>query len=287
MEKCWFVLRQTHYPAPEYTRQSMAFGEAEGPILLGHFIPSPKDIDQVINRGGIIPFPRDMPIWATSTIDLRFSNSTGRDIETSAKVGAPIATAVGMTVNAEAGIVFRRMMGDTWAIDRLDTQIVQPTLAYLEQCRASAQVAAWVDKNKMLGAWKAYMVSGLMIARGAKNEKKDTSENGENVGVGGDVPSVATAEMKVKYTDKKGVETSGQHINDFIWAIRLSEVSKSLFVSDLSQKIVTKGTVFAPHSDKVDIKAVLAKDGLDEENVHTLEVFKGDEQQFLVAIDGC
>lgn len=184
MEKCWFVLRQTHYAAPEYMHLSMAYGEAEGPVRLGHFIPSPKEIDQVINSGGITPFPRDMRIWPTTAVDFRFSEKAERDIETSAKGGAPIAAVAGVTVNAEAGVVFKRMMGNTWAIDRLDTQIVQPTMAYLEKCRKSTQVAAWVEKNKVLGAWKVYMISGLMIARGAKNERKETAETEEHAGGG-------------------------------------------------------------------------------------------------------
>jgi hypothetical protein len=84
----------------------MAFGEAEGPLLLGHLIPSPKEIDQVINREGIAPFPLDMRIWATSTIDLRFSNSSERDVETSGKAAAPITAAAGLTLGADAGVVF-------------------------------------------------------------------------------------------------------------------------------------------------------------------------------------
>jgi hypothetical protein len=184
MEKCWFILRQTHYAAPEYKYPGMAYGEAEGPVRLGHFIPSPKEIDQVINSDGITPFPRDMKIWATTAVNLRFSNKTEKDIETSAKGGAPIIAAAGMTIKAEAGLVFQRIMGNTWAIDRLDTQIVQPTMAYLEECRESTQVAEWVEKKKVLGTWKVYMVSGLMIARGAKNERKETSETEER-GSGG------------------------------------------------------------------------------------------------------
>ena len=63
-------------------------------------------------------------------------------------------------------------------------------------------------------------------------------------------------------------------------------MSKGLFGSDLSQKVVTKGTVFAPGSDKVDIDALMAEEGLDGDNVHKLEVENGNEQQFLLAMDG-
>lgn len=182
MEKCWFVLRQTHYPAPEYKFPGMAFGEAEGPLRLGHFISSPKAIDGVINAGGIVPFPRGMRIWCTKAVDFRFSHKTEKGIELSGKAGAPIAAAAGVTINAEAGVVFKRTMGEGWIIDRLETQIVQPTLSYIEQCHQSSEVSAWVQKNKTLGAWKMYMISGLMIARGAKKERSQETEIGEETG---------------------------------------------------------------------------------------------------------
>ncbi|KAH8878800.1 hypothetical protein GQ53DRAFT_789686 [Thozetella sp. PMI_491] len=286
MEKCWFVLHQTHYPAPEYAHQSMAHGAAEGPILLGHLLPSPKAVDQVINLEGITPFPRDMRVWATAAVDFRLSRSKEQGINVSSKAGVPIAAAAGITVNGEAGAVFRRMMGDSWAIDRLDRQIVQPTLTYLEQCRTSPQVAAWIEKNKTLGSWKAYMVTGLIIARGAKSERKDTKENEMRIGGGVDVPGVATAEAAVKHLNKDEVETSGQHITDFVWAIRLTEVSKRWFSSDLSQKTLSKGSVFAPKSETIDPKAVLSEEGLDGQDVHALEVFNDDEQEFFITMDG-
>lgn len=104
------------------------------------------------------------------------------------------------------------------------------------------------------------------------------------------MPVIATAEINAKYTDKKEVETSaGRHLTDFVWAVRLTEVSTSLFSSDLSQKVVTKGTVFAPDSSNIDakaVKAVFAEEGWGREGVDALEVSKGVEQQFLVTIDG-
>ncbi|EHK17751.1 uncharacterized protein TRIVIDRAFT_160754 [Trichoderma virens Gv29-8] len=277
MDKCWFVLRQTHYPAPEYKHPGMAFGAAEGPICLGHFIPSPKQIDSVINSDSITPFPRSMRIWPTTAVDFRLSNNTTKGVQASAGVSAPIAAATGMTANAEAGVVFRKMMGDTWAIDRLDTQIVQPTMAYLEQCRSSAQIAAWVEKNKLLGSWKIYMISGLIIARGAKYERKEGTEAEQN--------GRGTAEAKIKHADTKKIDIAGRYLNDFVWAIRLTEVSKILFGSDLSQKVVRKGTVFAPGSDNVDVMAVMAKEGLEGGDIHALEVSNRGQQEFLIAIN--
>ncbi|KAL7912199.1 hypothetical protein GGI35DRAFT_309369 [Trichoderma velutinum] len=285
MDKCWFVLRQTHYPAPEYKHQGMAFGIAEGPVCLGHFISSPRKIDSIINSEGITLFPRNMRIWSTTAVDFRFSNNTTKGVQASVGVGLPIAAAIDMTINTEAGVVFRRLMGDTWAIDRLDTQIVQPTMPYLEQCRNSAQIAAWVEKNKILGFWKIYMISGLMIARGAKYERKEITEAEQKGGCRADLIGHVEAEATVKHSAMQNIETTGRSLNDFVWAIRLTEVSKMIFGPDLYQKVVRKGTVFAPISEKEDIKAVLDKEGLEGDDIHPLEVYNGDEQEFFILID--
>ncbi|EHK24364.1 uncharacterized protein TRIVIDRAFT_30927 [Trichoderma virens Gv29-8] len=275
MDKCWFVLRQTHYPAPKYTDRNMAYGEAKGPLRLGHLIPGPKAVDEVINSDAITPFPSNMHIFSTTTVNFWLSNKTEKETEAAAQGEIPIAAAAGVTVKVEAGVVFRKMMGDTWAIDRLETQIVQPTLTYLDACRKSAQVAAWIDKNKTFGSWKVYMISGLMIARGAKSERTKTSTSGAHGGAGG-----------VGFTANIAIETSGQHADDFVWAIRLTEVSKGPFHSDLSRKPVMRGAVFAPGVNKVDVNAVFAEEGLDGDDVHVTEMFDGDKQQFLVTMDG-
>lgn len=117
MNKCWFVLRQTHYPAPEYTHPGKAFGAAKGPILLGSFIPSHRELDNVINPDAITPFPKGMRIWTTNAVDFRFSHTGDKGVEAGAKAAAPVAAAAGVMVGAEAGAVFKRVMGDVWEVE--------------------------------------------------------------------------------------------------------------------------------------------------------------------------
>ncbi|KAK3319882.1 hypothetical protein B0T19DRAFT_433244 [Cercophora scortea] len=292
MDKCWFVFRQPHYPAPVYKLPGMAHGKAEGPLLLGHLIPGPRKVDEVINSGGIVPFPRDMRIYPTKTADFRLSDTAESEVESSAKGSAPIAAAAGVNVSADAGTVFRRMMGYTWEVDHLETQIVQPTLAYLEDCRQSPDIKAWIEHNKtfLIGTWTVYMISGLMIARGAKNKRKETSETEQNMGGSADVSGVASIEGKVKHGTKKELEISGVHTDDFVWAIRLTEVSKNVFRSTLAYEALTQGATLAPSLEKVDIDAILADEGLhlgDGGDVRPVEVVKETgEQLFLIGIDG-
>jgi hypothetical protein len=171
MDKCWFVLRQAHYPAPAYVHPGMARGEAVGPILLGHIIPSLKELDQTVNSDGPLPFPRDMRIWPTTMCEFRWLKTTQNGIETYVKAGAPILAPAGVTIKGDVGLAFQRTVGDFWDFDRLDTQIVQPTRTYIDQCLKSDPVSSFVDKHKFLNSWSLCMISGLMIARGGKSER--------------------------------------------------------------------------------------------------------------------
>lgn len=184
MEKCWFVLRQTHYPAPEYKHAGMAFGEATGPIRLGHFIPGKKKIDDVINAANITQFPSDMQISRTEVDGFRFSDRTEKDFDLSGKAGAPIAAAMGVNLKAEACMAFTRIMGSEWTVDQMDTYIVQPTAHYIEQCLESTELKNWIEKNKTLSSWKLYMISGLMIARGARRDSQLIKKSEEEAGPG-------------------------------------------------------------------------------------------------------
>ncbi len=176
MDTCWFNLKQAHYLAPEYVHESMAFGEAEGDLLLGHFLPGPRAIDNVINQGGVAPFPKNMRIRSQTVAHFRYVRNSERTIEGGAGGGGPVGPGVPVEVTVDAGTMFRRHMGESWTIERLESQIVQPTPAYFALCRRSAELAAWIAKHKTLGAWTVYMITGLMIARGAKTEKTDGSE---------------------------------------------------------------------------------------------------------------
>ncbi|KAK8023583.1 hypothetical protein PG993_011649 [Apiospora rasikravindrae] len=283
MDKCWFVLRQRH-PAPVYTEPGMAFGAAEGPIRLGHFVADPKELDQVINTEDITPFPRNMRIWATGTAQFCLSQKESRVHDNGIVVNLPIATAVGATVSAEARAVFRRIMGEQWDIERLDTQIVQPTEAYLEQCSQSEQLAMWVKKHKRLGAWKAYMISGIMIAHGAKYEHNNGGETGAKLGGGVDLFGAAGVNANIENMKDNGISMGGEIKSNFVFAVRLTEVSKAMFRSNIKQKTITKGTVFAAGPRRCEVAEMLTGAGLAGANMHNLEVVQGEDLEYMIQI---
>ncbi|CEJ87967.1 hypothetical protein VHEMI04570 [[Torrubiella] hemipterigena] len=266
----------------------MAFGATEGPVLLGHIIPSPREIDSVINAGGITPFPKAMRIWATTAVDFRFSKLTDNGVETGAKVDVPIVAPTGTTVATEASLVFKRVMGDAWEVDRLETQIVQPSLQYLNDCRrSSSELDSWVNVRR-LDRWKVYMVSGLIIARGARRNRIDEKTNSFNIGSSVGVSGMQVS-ANVKRTNEAHASISGAYSNDFVWAVRLTEVSKSLFASDIQLKTFTKGATLqsslGSDSETVNMQTVLDDMGENDYNVQSLKVFNNDVEEAFIVLD--
>lgn len=171
MDKCWFVLRQSHFLAPQYTQPEMARGEATGSLLLGHLVPSLKQLDQVINSEGQIPFQRDMRIEQTTLTDFHWGTAADSGLQTGAKASIPIAAAAGLTIQAGIGAQFEKTVEDSWQFDQLDTQIIRPTRNYIKQCLKLPQVVEHIERVKTLGFCKLFMISGLMIARGCAREQ--------------------------------------------------------------------------------------------------------------------
>ena len=185
MDKCWFVLRYQHYTAPKYESEHMAYGKAEGPLRLGHLIPSPKAVDNIINTGNdVLPFPKDMSITKSRTKNFSYAKTVERTAEGGTSVEVPIAAVAGLNIILDSGALFQTIMGSTWNIEHLETQIMQPTADYVRQCREARTVTSWIEEHKKLGAWKMYMVTGLMIARGARHDVVDSKKKGGDVGAG-------------------------------------------------------------------------------------------------------
>ena len=58
--------------------------------------------------------------------------------------------------------------------------------------------------------------------------------------------------------------SSGDHIGDFIWAIRLAKVHKGLLMRDWSISAYTKKATFTNGGSEVDIEGVLRDEKLDK-----------------------
>lgn len=168
MDQVWFKLRHTHNPAPDV--ETLGTSTETGPILLGQFIPDLNHLDQVINRGGIRPFPGDMKVWHSQTVKFKWDSSRSTQIDASGFAGAPAA---GLNIQATASGAFRQSVENYSEFERLDCYIVNPVKSYVNEYLAGGSVADHVKSQKALGAWKLFMITGIMIARGANTSNKE------------------------------------------------------------------------------------------------------------------
>ena len=169
--KCWFVLRQSHYPPPLLPENGTGKVSGGGPVSLGHLIPDLKHLDDVINRNGPLDIPLDMPIYPTRQSNLQFETHTSRGVEIAAGIGVPIAAAIGTTIELDVGTAFKRTIQNYWEFESLDTYIIQPTDEFIEDSVEDVEVDAYLKKRGPFASSTIFMITGIMVARGAKIEK--------------------------------------------------------------------------------------------------------------------
>lgn len=78
-----------------------------------------------------------------------------------------MGAATGITVGAELDAEFKKTTRNWAEFASLDTEVVQPSRAYIDQLLALPDVQEHIgrDSKARLGSWSVYVVTGLMIAR--------------------------------------------------------------------------------------------------------------------------
>jgi len=176
---------------------------------------------------------------------------------------------------ANVAAVFQKSASNYSNYESLDTSIIQPTMAYIEDSLKTGLVQKELEGRKLLGvsSWTLFMVTGLIIARGATNKHHDLTEASmsgqaranvlEDVGVG----------AKTSISSKKKDSLSYQKASDFVWAVRLTKVTKRPFIAGVARETVVRGATFSMEEDSEHIgwKAELAAEGLEPgDDNHTL-----------------
>lgn len=262
MDKCWFVLRQSHYPPPEY---SEAEDSSRGAICLGHIIPDLKHLDNVINTDGPEPYPANMPVYTTKKWSLSWESDRRHHMELSASGDAPIGP---VQADANVAVVFQKSTSSYSNFDSLDTNIIQPTLAYIEDSLENELVQKELESGKVLGvsSWTMFMVTGLTIARGATDKQHGLAAASTSGHAQAKVSGDIGVEAKASLCSKKEDSRSYQKASDFVWAIRLTKIMKRPFAAALMRDTVVKGATFSmggEDSEPIEGKAGLGTEGLD------------------------
>ncbi|KAF4447233.1 hypothetical protein F53441_9220 [Fusarium austroafricanum] len=271
MDKCWFVLSQTHYPPPQESDENGAFKQT-GPLCLGHFIKNLKHLDHVINTGGPEPFPLDMPVYRTGPIEFEWESTKEGGFDASIGADVPIAAAPGINAKASLGFALKKTIGNSWQIEQLETLTVEPTRAYINRCLAGEQIAEFLEDNKLGPTWSIFIITGLKIVRG--NSTQETShgrEKGINGGPGVGVAGIAEVSVEGGFSSTTSTSTAAKHTHDFVWAVRLSKITKGLFDKKWSKKTYSRGATFDMKESETDIQTMLSDEGLMTTEVLTVE----------------
>ncbi|KAJ5116710.1 hypothetical protein N7456_001058 [Penicillium angulare] len=164
MDKVWFKLRQTDYPAPP--EESMLSGPDENtsdrsPINLGHIIPDLKQLDCPLNADSRLPFPLRMQVHRTEVTNFAWSKRDRADHSVALALGAPVASAaIGVTAGPMFNLAFKNATEQHESYDHLDTYIVNPTEQYVSDCLEELD-----NHITSKGSWTVFMITGLKIAR--------------------------------------------------------------------------------------------------------------------------
>lgn len=185
MDKCWFVLKQTHYPPPP--DESLLRGIPDGPLCLGHLVPSLRQLDQVINVEEFKEFPRKMRVWRHDTIDFTLDQSTGRDVGVLGQASLPLLGSIpGVNGTASIGALFSKRVANHYQFSRLEQYIISPPAAWIAASIDTDEVREHIRRTtNKLGRWKMYLITGIAVARaGARTASTESKGIALHGGVG-------------------------------------------------------------------------------------------------------
>ncbi|KAL2692042.1 hypothetical protein Neosp_002445 [[Neocosmospora] mangrovei] len=270
MDKCWFVLSQTHVPPPRV--EDGAFTQT-GPLCLGHFIKDLKHLDHVINTNGPEqPFPLDMPIIRTGPIEFEWGSNREVGFDVSVGADVPVAAAPGINAKASLGLAFKKSLGTSWQIEQLETLTFNPTRSYINRCLAGEQIVEFLADNKFGPTWKIFIVTGLKIVRGNSTQTiSHGRERGINGGPGVGVAGIAEASVQGGFSSGTSTSTSAKNTHDFVWAVRLSKISKGLFDKKWQKKTYSEGATFDMEERGRSIESMLLDEGLEDSELFMID----------------
>lgn len=79
--------------------------------------------------------------------------------------------------------------------------------------------------------------------------------------------------------------TAATHTHDFVWAVRVSKITKGLFDKKWSQKTYSKGATFDMKQSETDIQRILSGEGLASSEILTIEASEAGLEQIVVPVD--
>ncbi|VUC25254.1 unnamed protein product [Clonostachys rosea] len=248
-DKCWFVLKQTHYPPPAFPTNGAGTVSGSGPLCWGHIIPSIAKLDNVINPRGPPEITPDIRIYHTKSSNLTWDTSIRNERSTSSQFSLPLGVGIGMRIGADLGASFQQTVKTFWQFESLDSYIFQPTLEYVEDVMESDEVQAYLKRHSGLISTSLFMITGIMVARGGEGLISEMENKTPHGGPTVDMASVVKLELDASTSRTTSTSVSTEKASDFVWAIRLAKISKEgVFDRRWSCSTLSKGATFSGHS---------------------------------------
>lgn len=89
-------------------------------------------------------------------------------------------------------------------------------------------------------------------------------------GVSG-VAGIAEASVQGGFSSATSTSTSAKNTHDFIWAVRLSKITKGLFDKKWSKKTFSEGATFDMQERGRSIESILLDEGLEDSEVFMID----------------
>jgi hypothetical protein len=123
-----------------------------------------------------------MPIYPTKAWDLTWEVNKSHGVDISGEAGVPVAA--GLAIKLDARVAFTRTIKNFWEFVSLDTFIFQPTSEYVEDSVEDDEVAAYLKRRGFLGSSTIFMITGVIVARGAKTKTSEVRKRNVHAGSG-------------------------------------------------------------------------------------------------------
>ena len=211
----------------------------EGPICLGNIIASPADPEEKENQSP----PRER-LGDNQTYNARKSGWS--DIGTARHTieGGLFAKFLSVFgIGGEASLKHRGSSSTSLSAAFVDTCWFNPTKDYIKESIQDPGVRSYIEENR----WQSpvYMITGLMIVRGAAASKKAMAEKGIRTQFGADitvgVPLTVGPKLDVERAEEHNILFD--HASDFVLAYRLRKIEVKQRGTVKSKKY-TKGALY-------------------------------------------
>jgi hypothetical protein len=207
----------------------------DGNLRLGQILAKPKDPAYVLQPRGPLSLEDDHikpEITSRSNVSIHDANELSAQFSAWANLGY-------VPVHFKASSSSNHMHDVEWHFDRLESQIMSPTLAYVQKAMRHGDVEA------SLQHWKfkrhVYMVTGVRIVSGARMRRKDKTLVDNTLMAQGAAPDQSvSAGTRAKLAASSSESEEFDKATDFVFAYRLSEVS---YRGTIKHKPYTKGEV--------------------------------------------